>query len=173
MGGFDMTEDGVLEQAREASGIHDFDFLEGAWVVEHRRLKHRLARSDEWERFSGTNEMRLMLGGAANMDDNVLNAPEGAYRAASIRAFEAGSRKWSIWWLDGRHPGELDPPVVGVFCDGVGVFFGEATWNGKAIQVRFTWSEAGSASPRWEQAFSLDGGKTWETNWFMDFRRAS
>jgi hypothetical protein len=55
----------------------------------------------------------------------------------------------------------------------VGVFFGEATWNGKAIQVRFTWSEVGSASPRWEQAFSLDGGKTWETNWFMDFRRAS
>jgi NIPSNAP len=28
-----------------------------------------------------------------------------------------------------------------------------------------------SATPRWEQAFSVDGGKTWETNWIMDFTR--
>jgi hypothetical protein len=28
------------------------------------------------------------------------------------------------------------------------------------------------ANPRWEQAFSDDAGKSWETNWTMDFRRA-
>jgi hypothetical protein len=27
-------------------------------------------------------------------------------------------------------------------------------------------------TPRWEQAFSEDGGETWETNWVMDFARA-
>jgi hypothetical protein len=26
-------------------------------------------------------------------------------------------------------------------------------------------------SCRWRQAFSADGGKTWETNWIMDFTR--
>jgi hypothetical protein len=26
---------------------------------------------------------------------------------------------------------------------------------------------------RWEQAFSDDGGATWETNWTMDFARVA
>jgi hypothetical protein len=26
-------------------------------------------------------------------------------------------------------------------------------------------------SCRWEQAYSADGGKTWETNWIMEFTR--
>ena len=26
-------------------------------------------------------------------------------------------------------------------------------------------------TPRWEQAFSADGGKTWETNWVMEMTR--
>ena len=29
------------------------------------------------------------------------------------------------------------------------------------------------ASAHWEQAFSPDGGKTWEVNWVMEFSRAS
>ena len=38
--------------------------------------------------------------------------------------------------------------------------------------VRFVWSKITANSAHWEQAFSADGGATWETNWHMDFARA-
>ena len=120
------------------STSHDFDFLIGSWVVHHRKLKHRLVHTDEWETFSGTCEMKLLLGGLADVDDNVLDTPEGLYKAASLRAFNPTTRKWSIWWLDGRHPDQLDPPVVGEFSNGTGIFFADDSLNGNPIKVRFT-----------------------------------
>lgn len=38
-------------------------------------------------------------------------------------------------------------------------------WNGRANLVRFTISDITPNSCRFEQAFSEDGGKTWEVNW--------
>lgn len=155
------------------STSHDFDFLIGNWVVHHRKLKHRLAHNDDWETFSGTCEMRTLLGGSANVDDNLLEEPEGTYRAASLRAFDSATTMWSIWWLDSRHPSQLGVPVVGGFRDGVGTFFANDKWEGRPIRVRFMWSDITQNSARWQQAFSLDSGKTWETNWIMNFTRAA
>ena len=42
-------------------------------------------------------------------------------------------------------------------------------FEGRPITVRFTWSGIDTPEPRWEQAFSDDGGRTWETNWIMQF----
>src|SRR6476469_7360520 len=50
-----------------------------------------------------------------------------------------------------------------------GVFHGEDVHRGRPVLVRFTWSRGTTECPRWEQAFSDDGGRTWETNWVMDF----
>ncbi len=156
------------------SGIHDFDFLAGSWRVRHRRLKERLARSTEWQEFEGTSAGQLILGGAGNLDDNVLELPSGTYRAATVRSFDPETGQWSIWWLDGRYPrGPLDPPMVGRFEDGVGTFFAKDTFNGKPIVVRFIWSNISATTARWEQAFSTDDGATWEVNWEMDFARAA
>jgi hypothetical protein len=38
--------------------------------------------------------------------------------------------------------------------------------------VRFLWTDITPASARWQQAFSEDGGASWETNWVMEFERA-
>jgi hypothetical protein len=154
------------------SGARDFDFFVGRWTVQHRRLKQRLAQSDEWEIFSGTCETRLILDGQANIDDNVIELPGCAYRAATLRAFDASTGTWSIWWLDARNPHQLDPPVVGTFTNGVGTFYANDVLRGRPIMVRFVWSDIAEKSARWQQAFSDDAGKTWETNWTMDFRRA-
>lgn len=151
--------------------MNDFDFLVGHWTVRHRRLKERLVGCAEWEEFPGTCSLRPLLNGQANVDDNVLALPSGTYRAASIRAYDPATRRWSIWWLDSRHPHELGVPVVGAFENGIGTFFADDTLNGQPIRVRFLWTDITAASARWQQAFSNDGGATWETNWVMEFQR--
>ncbi len=151
---------------------HDWDWLVGNWTVKHHRLKGRLVGSTTWEDFNGTSKLWLTLGGLGTVDDNVLELPEGTYRAVGMRAFDPKTGRWAIWWLDGRNPTSIDPPVYGAFKDGVGTFVGDDTLNGRPIKVRFRWSEITANSARWEQAFSPDGGRTWEVNWVMQFSRA-
>ena len=55
--------------------------------------------------------------------------------------------------------------------DGIGTFIGEDTFDGRPILVRFRWSGITDRAVRWEQAFSEDGGATWEVNWVMDLTR--
>jgi hypothetical protein len=161
-----------MQVAETTSGLDDFDFLIGSWMVHHRRLKERLAGSDEWLEFGGTSEARKILGGAGNIDDNVLEVPGTEYRAVSLRTFDPKTRTWSIRWVDGRYPaGPLDPPVVGGFADGIGTFLAEDTFDGRPIRVRFLWSDITADSCRWEQSFSPDGGQSWEVNWVMNFTR--
>jgi hypothetical protein len=164
--------DAMTQTQSVVSGLHDFDFLVGHWQVHHRRLKKRLAGNHEWVEFEGSSVVRKILGGYGIADDNVLDFPEGAYRAAGMKSFDVQSGQWSIWWLDGRMPlGPLDPPVRGNFDDGTGTFFSDELFEGRPIRVRFTWSGITPTSCHWEQAFSADGGTTWETNWVMDFKR--
>ena len=153
----------------DASAANDFDFLIGDWRVAHRRLKDRLVGSDVWEEFVGTCAVRRILGGHGNVDDNLIELPDGAYRAATLRAFDAATRRWTIWWLDARKPNVLDPPLVGGFEDGVGIFYGEDQWQGRPVRVRFLWTRSAAGGPRWEQAFSPDAGNSWEINWVMEF----
>jgi hypothetical protein len=154
-------------------GSRDFDFFIGSWHVHHRRLKERLAANHDWVEFKGTAVAHKILGGYGNIDDNVLQLPEGTYRAATLRSYHPEKNQWSIWWLDGRNPGHLDVPVVGSFENGEGTFYADDTFGGRPIRVRFRWMATASVTPHWEQAFSADGGKTWETNWSMGFTRVT
>ena len=149
----------------------DFDFIIGDWRVRHRRLKARLADCSEWIEFEGTSTTRKILGGFGNLEDNLLELPDGAYRAVALRSFDPATATWSIWWLDGRHPDRIDTPVVGRFTDGMGLFYADDSLDGTPIRARFTWSSLATDTARWEQAFSVDGGDTWETNWTMEFFR--
>ena len=151
---------------------HDWDWLVGRWAVRHHRLKGRLVGSTEWEDFDGASTVWLTMGGLGTADDNVIAIPSGTYRAMGIRAFDRKTGQWSIWWLDERYPETIEPPVHGGFKDGVGIFVGDDVLNGRPIKVRFRWTEITATSARWEQAFSPDGGATWEVNWVMQLTRA-
>jgi hypothetical protein len=151
----------------------DFDFFHGSWKVSHRRLNTRLAGADDWETFGGTTVVQPVLGGMGNIDDNSLELPGGAYRALTLRTFDPPTGTWSIWWLDGRQPTRLDTPMRGSFEAGLGTFFADDTFDGKPIKVRFLWKVHNPDQPVWEQAFSVDEGKTWETNWIMRFTRVA
>ena len=162
----------MAEATPNSVAPRDWDFLVGRWTIKHRRLTARLAGSTEWEEFGGTSILKLTLGGAGTFDENVIELPGGTYQAVGIRAYDAKTSQWSIWWLDARYPTSVEPPVRGSFKDGIGTFMGDDTFNGRPIKVRFVWSRITSTSAHWEQAFSPDGGATWETNWHMDFARA-
>ena len=156
----------------ETNHATDFDFQIGCWNVRHRRLRDRLVGCNAWDIFDGTSVMCPVLGGNGNIEDNLLHFPGASYRAIAVRSFAPASQTWAIWWLDARTPHTLDVPVIGTFAAGIGSFFAETTLNSAPMQVRFLWLQTNTLSPRWEQAFSLDGGATWETNWTMDFTRA-
>jgi hypothetical protein len=133
-------------------------------------LKERLAGSHEWVEFDGTQSFRLLMDGYANEDENVLNLPGGDYKGVTLRAYDSKTGQWAIW--DGRTPfGDLDPPVKGCFVNGVGTFYSDDTLRGKPVRVRFVWSNITANSAHWEQAFSPDGGQSWEVNWITDFKR--
>ena len=156
-----------------AARAQDWAWLSGKWDVWHRRLKDRLAGSDDWEEFGGKSAFWQTMNGLGNIDDNSLEIRSGSYRGLSVRAFDEKSRQWSIWWLDGRNPTYIEPPVRGAFEHGTGTFTGRDTFKGRPIIMRFRWNDIHSAKPWWEQAFSPDDGETWEVNWRNYFTRTA
>ncbi len=153
------------------STANDFDFLIGNWSVLHRRLKRRLAGDTDWVEFTGAATARKILGGLGNFDEIQIALPSDPYLGATLRLFNPATQLWSIYWMDSRHP-VMDPPMVGKFEDGRGLFYGNDVFEGRPIRLRFIWSPTTAATCRWEQAFSEDGGQSWETNWTMAFTRA-
>ena len=152
-------------------GRDDFDFLIGTWQVHHRRLKERLKGSSEWEEFEGDTVDRKILNGLGNMDENIIHRETGTVHAVTLRLFDPQAQEWSLYWATGSS-GILEVPMIGGFKHGLGEFYSQEVFEGRHIFSRFIWSEITTASCKWEQAFSADGGQTWETNWVMDFERA-
>ena len=154
--------------ADDLSGAHDFDFEFGDWNVHHRVKR----ATGEWVEFEGTANARPILGGLGNVEDCLFHRPAGDTRGAALRTYDPATATWAIWWVDSRTPhGTLDPPVKGRFEKGVGTFYSDSEMNGKTVRTRYTWSQITAKSARWEQALSWDAGKTWDTNWVMDFKR--
>lgn len=155
--------------ANTASG--DFDYFLGDWNVRHRRLAQRLVGSTEWEEYEGTTRCQAILGGIANFNDSVTHRAGTTYRSLGLRAFDAKTKVWTDWSLDGRNPTQVTVDGVGQFVNGVGTFFADDTFNGKPVRVRGTFTPVSTGSARWEQAYSPDGGRTWETNYIMLYTR--
>lgn len=153
----------------DRDGSHDFDFQTGRWRIRNERLKERLKGCTEWETFEASQTARLLPGGLGNIDDYFTDHWPG-FVGMSLRLYNPRTRQWSIYWASNRIDG-LEPPVVGRFENGVGIFEGHQELDGRPILVRFTWSDITKDSARWEQAFSPDGGKTWEKNWIMTMSR--
>lgn len=154
----------------ENEGRNDFDFLIGTWKVHHRTLKKRLNGSTDWNEFEGDTVSSKILNGLGIMDHSILHAQTGPVHAMALRLFNPASKEWSIYWSTDR-TGILDVPVIGGFKDGRGEFYSQEIFEGRHIYSRFIWSKITANSCQWEQAFSEDGGKTWETNWIMEFER--
>ncbi|MDA0638479.1 hypothetical protein OUY22_34160 [Nonomuraea sp. MCN248] len=150
--------------------MNDFDFLIGTWDVVNRRLVKRLAGSDDWDEFPGRSVCTRHFGGGANVDE--IRFPTRGFSGLTLRLYDPATRLWSIYWADSR-TGTLGlPPMVGGFDGDRGEFYADDAHEGRPVRCRFLWTVLGPDACRWEQAFSVDGERTWETNWTMDFTRA-
>ena len=155
---------------KENDGRNDFDFLVGNWKMRHRRLKERMKECTEWEEFEGTAVGKKLLNGLGHCDEVVMNRATGTTYGYTLRLFDVKSKEWSIYWAAGMSA-ILDVPRVGSFKDGLGEFYSHEVFEGEHMFCCFIWSKITANSAQWEQAFSIDGGKTWETNWIMEFER--
>lgn len=145
-------------------GQHDFDFEIGAWKTHLRRLLNPLTGSTTWVEYDGTTVVRKVWNGRANLVELVANGPAGHFEGVSLRLYNPEARQWSLNFAN-ANSGVLAQPTIGEFKNGRGEFYDQETLNGRAILVRFVISDITPNSCRFEQAFSDDGGKTWEVNW--------
>src|SRR5712671_5983539 len=147
-------------------GAHDFDFLIGDWKAHVKRLPERLVGSTHWIEYEGISRHKKLLDSNANFEEfAVENRAEGLHiKAQTLRLYNPDSHQWSIYLLD-LDKGTLGTPaVVGEFTGPRGEFYDQEEWKGRAILVRYVWSDLSPKSARMEQSFSPDGGKTWEVN---------
>jgi hypothetical protein len=145
-------------------GQHDFDFEIGTWKTRLSRLLHPLTGSMTWVEYEGTSVVRTIWNGRANLVELEVDGPAGHLEGLSLRLYNPQSRQWSISFANSSN-GTLSTPAIGEFRNGRGEFFDQEFLDGRAILVRSVWSHITPDSCRFEQAFSEDGGKTWEVNW--------
>lgn len=163
----------LAQPAPSGGGVHDFDFFIGAWDVHHRRLRKRLAGSNDWEEFKGTTRCQSLLGGVVNLNESQAVRETGPTNGMGLRAYDAKSGTWADWYLAPSNAHSLENPGVGRFQGKVGDFFSDDTFEGKPIKVRGRFTSTSDGLAQWEQAFSPDAGQTWETNWVMRYVRTS
>lgn len=159
-----------LQAAAERDGQHDFDFEFGSWKAHLRRRLNPLTGSDTWAELEGTSIVRKVWDGRANLGELEVANATTRIAGLSLRLYNPQSRQWSIYWANSKD-GSLGTAMTGQFTNGRGEFFNQEFFQGKAIYVRFIFSDITPASFRLEQSFSADGGKTWEPNWIATFAR--
>jgi len=148
-------------------GQHDFDFETGSWKTHLKRRLHPLTGSTTWVEYDGTTLVRKVWNGRANLVELEVDGPQGHIEALSLRLYNPDSHQWSLNFSNSAS-GTLGTPSIGEFKDGRGEFFDQETLGARAILVRFVISAVTPTLCHFEQAFSDDGGKTWEVNWIAD-----
>ncbi len=150
----------------------DFDFEIGTWTIHLKRLDHRLTGSTTWVEFDGTSVTRKVWDGRADLEEFEVDSPTGRIEGMTLRLYDPQTHQWSLYWATSKS-GVMGPPTIGEFKNGRGEFFDTEPSgpNGRAILVRFVWSDITPNSAHFEQSFSDDGGKTWEVNWITDQTR--
>ena len=153
-------------------GSHDFDFEIGEWLTHLKRLQRPLSGSTAWVEYEGTSSVRGVLGGRANLVELVADGPAGRIEGASLRLYDPQAHQWTLNYFH-LADGHLTAPMVGEFIDGKGMFRAQDSYKGQPILVRFVIARVNENVYRFEQAFSPDGGQTWETNWIATDTRLS
>jgi len=154
-----------------ADGAHDFDPLLGNFTYHLHYMLHPLTSTPDWTDMDGTGACYKVWNGRAQLDTIEVDSARGGHiEGLTLRLYDPAHRQWRLYWANSRI-GRLDPPQIGDFRNGHGDFYTTDTINGKTVLIRYDWTRMTSGTPHFEQAFSPDGGQTWQVNWITDQKR--
>ena len=159
-------------QTTSVSGERDFSWEMGSWTTNVRVRRNPLSgEAPKWAEYVGTSVVKPLLGGRANFVELSVAGPTGKIEGGSLRLYNPQSRQWSLNFAS-VNDGLLTAPVYGGFSGNRGLFYGQDMIDGRAILVRFIITKVSANEARFEQAYSTDGGVTWEDNWIaVDTKR--
>jgi hypothetical protein len=149
---------------------HDFDFDLGTWKTHSTRLLHPLTGSNDWVEMDGLSVVKKVWDGRANLAEYSADGTAGHVELMALRWFNPTTHEWNIDFATPK-VGTLGVPGVGQFKNGRVDFYDYEPINGKSVLVRFSMWKTGADTAQSEQAFSDDGGKTWEVNWINKYTR--
>ena len=170
-GGIALAEEGADQSSRH-EGQHDFDFDFGTWKTHSSRLLHPLSGSKDWVDMDGLTVVKKVWNGRANLAEYKADGPGNHVELMALRYYNPDARQWGVVFAT-PSAGTLSVPCIGEFRNGRGDFYDQEEFNGRYILVRFSIWRISENTAQSEQAFSDDGGRTWEVNWINRYTRAS
>jgi hypothetical protein len=164
-----LSQPALAQAAADSDGGHGFDFLIGDWKARLKKLEKPLTGSTTWLEYEGVSRTHKVLDTNANFEEFEVDGgkPGLHIKGQTLRLYNPETREWSIYLVYADKGLLPQPATVGKFTNGKGEFYDMELWNGRTILVRYQWTPSPTA-PHFEQAFSTDGGKTWEANWVLD-----
>jgi hypothetical protein len=149
---------------------HDFDFDFGTWKTHSSRLLHPLTGSKEWVDMDGVTTVLKIWNGRANLAEVNVDGATGPMHLLALRTYNPATGEWYLNFAN-ANVGTLGIPGVGTFKDGRIDFYDQEQINDRFVLVRFsTWNDTPGKAQS-EQAFSNNGGKTWEVNWRTSYTK--
>jgi len=138
-----------------------FDFWIGEWDLTWPGNK-------PGETGHGGNSINRVMGGCV-VEEQFTGGTSMALRGMSVSTFVAPVGKWKQTWVD-NDGSYLD--FVGEFKDGQMILSREATRpDGSKILQRMVWKNISQNEFDWSWEASKDGGKTWQVNWPIHYKR--
>ena len=140
-----------------------FDFWVGEWDL-------TWPGQNNAETGHGTNSIKRVLDGCV-VQENFSGADAMHLRGTSLSTFDARAGKWKQTWVD-NEGGYLD--FVGEFKDGQMILQREGIRpDGTKVLQRMIWKNITGNGFDWSWEASSDGGKTWQINWPIHYKRRS
>jgi hypothetical protein len=160
------------EQSPVRDGQHDFDFSTGKWRTHISQLIHPLSHSNDWVKLEGEETTRSIGGGKGFLEEiEVVNA-SGHFNGINLYLYNPKTGQWSQTFTN-LSTGVPENPKIGEFKDGTAELYSTKAFNERTVLVRGKWSNITTNTHTYEEAFSEDGGKTWETNFIANGERIS
>lgn len=143
----------------------DFDFLRGEWRIHNRRLD----APGVWQEFEGEATVHAILAGIGSVEE--LRIPSRQFSGMGLRLLDVERKLWADHWVNAKSGVLTPPPAWGSFVDGMGIWDSHEQDGDTLIIDRGIWDQITPQSCRWTQTRSLDGGRSWQDNWVMQWQR--
>jgi hypothetical protein len=135
-----------------------FDFWIGEWDLSY---------VEDGKAGKSRNRITKSLDGCAILEE-FSGAPGTKLDGRSLSTYDRLTRKWKQTWIDNT-ASYLD--FTGGFRDGTMVLVREAETTGGKFHQRMVFQDIKRDSLKWLWQRSDDGGRTWSTQWEIDYRR--